>query len=55
MRMSSVLPAILFLACFIRQADRQAWLLEKFPPGISASRDLNTGIPANRAGSVVII
>ena len=39
MRMSSVLPAVLFLTWFIRQAARQAWLL---------------GIPANWAGSVVI-
>ena len=37
MRMSSVLPAVLFLAWFIRQAAWQAWLLGKFPHRIPAS------------------
>ena len=32
MRMNIVLPALLFLACFIRLAARQAWLRGKFPP-----------------------
>ena len=49
MRMNSVLPAVLILAWFIRRAARQAWLLEKFPPG---SQHHNTGILANRARSV---
>ena len=38
MSMSSVLPAVLFLAWLIRRADRQAWLIEEFPPRISASQ-----------------
>ena len=36
MRTSSVLPAVLFLAWFIRQADRQACLLGKVPAVILA-------------------
>ena len=44
MRMNRVLPAVLFLAWLIRRAARQAWLLEKFPPAISA----------NWAGSIVV-
>ena len=38
MGMNSVLPAVLFLAWFIRWAGRQAWLLGNFPPGIPASQ-----------------
>ena len=45
MRMNIVLPAVLFLTWFIRQAARQAWLLGKFPPGM----------PDNQAGSVIMI
>ena len=51
MPMNSVLPVFLFFAWLIPLAARQGWLLGKFPPG---SRHHNTGIPANRAGSVVI-
>ena len=35
---NSVLPAVPFLAWFIRRAARQVWLLRKFPPGMPASQ-----------------
>ena len=36
--MNSVLPAVLFLVWFIRQAARKARLLGKGPPGMPASQ-----------------
>ena len=48
-RMSSVLPAVLSLAWFIRRTPGNRDYLENFHPG---SRHHNTGMPANRAGSV---
>ena len=51
MRMSSVLPAVLSLAWFIRRTPGKRDYLENFHPG---SRRHNTGMPANRAGSVVL-
>ena len=44
-RMNSVLPAVLFLAWFIRRAARQVWLLGKFPPVIPASQYWDPGWP----------
>ena len=41
MRMSSVLPAVMFLTWFIRRAARQAWLFEKFPAGFPSSQYLD--------------
>ena len=38
LRLSSVLPAVLFLAGFVRRTARQAWLLGKFPPEIPVSQ-----------------
>ena len=38
MHMNSVLPAVMFLAWFIRWAAPQAWLPGKFPLGILASQ-----------------
>ena len=45
MFMRSVLPAVLFLAWFIRRAARQPWLLGKFPPVIPASQYWDPGWP----------